>query len=133
VLRIKLGASGPSNTFYGQPTWFPTTRTLVVDGAVIPGRNGTNGAVGLRLQKNCTFKMAWSVSIGGGPQPQPLAAGRVAFVTATSVAKVYAIDSQTGLIVNSFDPKRPTYASPMMAGSRLILGTADGTVFAFGT
>jgi hypothetical protein len=132
VLRIKLGASGDRNTFYAEPTWFPATRTLLVDGAAIPGGNGTNGAVGLRLQKNCTFRVAWSVNIGGGPQPQPLAAGRVAFVTATSVAKVYAVDSQTGLIVNTFDTKQATYASPMIAGSRLILGAADGTVFAFG-
>jgi hypothetical protein len=72
------------------------------------------------------------VNIGGGPQPQPLAAGRVAFVTATSVAKVYAIDAQTGLIVNTFDTKQAAYTSPMIAGSRLILGAADGTVLAFG-
>jgi hypothetical protein len=132
VLRMKLGASGATSTFYAQPTWFPATRTLLVDGAAIPDGGGTKGAVGLRLQKNCTFKVAWSVNIGGGVQPQPLATGRVAFVTATSVAKVYAIDSQTGLILNSFDTKQSAFTAPMIAGSLLIVGAADGTVFAFG-
>jgi outer membrane protein assembly factor BamB len=132
VLRLKLGESGATNTFYAQPTWFPATRTLVVDGTMIPGGQGTKGAVGLRLQKNCTFKQAWSVNIGGGVQPQPLAAGRVAFVPATSFSKVYAIDSQTGVILNAFETGQPTYTAPMIAGSLLLLGSADGTVFAFG-
>jgi hypothetical protein len=133
VVRAKLGESGPANTFYAQPTWLPGTRTLVVDGTAIPGGAGANGAVGLRLQKDCTFKLAWSVNIGGGPQPQPLAAGRVAFVTSTRSGKVYAVDSQTGRILNTFNTVRAPYAAPMMAGSFLILGAADGTVFAFGS
>jgi hypothetical protein len=64
--------------------------------------------------------------------PQPLAAGRVAFVPATSFSKVYAIDSQTGVILNAFETGQPTYTAPMIAGSLLLLGSADGTVFAFG-
>jgi outer membrane protein assembly factor BamB len=133
VLRMRLGASGPANTFFAQPTWLPATRTLVVDGAAIPGSSGANGAVGLRLQKNCTFKLAWSVQIGGGPTPQPLAAGRVAFVTSPRVGKVYAVDSQTGAMLKTFDAKGvPTYAAPMIAGSYLVLTTADGTVYAYG-
>jgi outer membrane protein assembly factor BamB len=132
VLRMKLGGPGSNNTFFAQPTWFPAARTLLVDGAVLPGGGGSSGAVGLRLQKNCTFKVAWTANIGGGVQPQPLAAGRVAFVPATSVAKVFAIDSQTGAILKTFDTKQATYAAPMMAGSLLILAAADGTVFAFG-
>ena len=132
VLRIKLGASGSGNTFYAQPTWLPATHTLVVDGVVLPHGGGAKGAVGLRLQKDCTFKPAWSVNIGGGVEPQPLAAGRVAFVPATSVSKVYAVDSQTGLILNAFDTKQPAYTAPMIAGSLLVLGGADGTIFAFG-
>ena len=72
VLRMKLGESGRANTFYAEPTWVPATRTLVVDGVVIPGGSGASGAVGLRLRQNCTFRLAWSVSIGGGVQPQPL-------------------------------------------------------------
>jgi outer membrane protein assembly factor BamB len=132
VLRMKLGESGKANTFYAEPTWFPATRTLVVDGAAIPGRPGANGAVGLRLRKDCTFGLAWSVNIGGGPQPQPLAAGRVAFVTSTKTAKVYAIDSQTGRILNTFATDSPTYAAPMIAGPYLVLATADGKVLTFG-
>jgi outer membrane protein assembly factor BamB len=132
VLRMKLGESGKANTFYAEPTWFPATRTLVVDGAAIPGRTGANGAVGLRLRKNCTFQLAWSVNIGGGPQPQPLAAGRVAFVTSTKTARVFALDSQTGRILNTFKTDSPTYAAPMLAGPYLVLGAADGTVLAFG-
>jgi hypothetical protein len=132
VLRLKLGTDGANNTFYAQPTWFPATRTLVVDGVSIPGGAGTKGAVGLRLQKNCTFKLAWSVNIGGGVQPQPLAAGRVAFVPATSVAKLYAIDSQTGLILKAFDTGQAAYTAPMVAGELVIVGAADGTILAFG-
>ncbi len=133
VLRMKLGASGPANTFFAQPAWLPATRTLVIDGAAIPGSSDANGAVGLRLQKNCTFKLAWSVDIGGGPTPQPLAAGRVAFVTSPRAGKVYAVDSQTGLTLNTFDTKGvPTYAAPMIAGPFLVLTTADGTVYAYG-
>jgi outer membrane protein assembly factor BamB len=131
VLRMKLGESGRANTFYAEPTWVRETRTLVVNGVVIPNGSGANGAVGLRLRKNCTFRLAWSVSIGGGPQPQPLAAGRVTFVTSTKTAKVYAIDSQTGRILRTFKTDSPTYAAPMIAGSFLVLGTADGNVFAF--
>ena len=132
VLRMKLGESGKANTFYAEPTWLPATRTLVVDGVVIPGKGGATGAIGLRLRKDCTFGVAWSVSIGGGPQPQPLAAGRVAFVTSTRTARVYAVDSQTGRILNRFRTSSPAYAAPMIAGPFLVLGAADGTVFAFG-
>jgi outer membrane protein assembly factor BamB len=132
VLRMKLGESGRANTFYAQPTWLPATRTLVVDGVAIPGAAGANGAIGLRLRKNCTFKLAWRVNIGGGIQPQPLAAGRVAFLTSTVAGKVFAIDSQSGVILHTFVLRRATYAAPMVAGSLLILGGADGTIFAFG-
>jgi outer membrane protein assembly factor BamB len=132
VLRMKLGESGRANTFYAEPTWVPATRTLVVDGVVIPGGSGASGAVGLRLRQNCTFRLAWSVSIGGGVQPQPLAAGRVTFVTSTKTAKVYAVDSQDGRILRTFRTDSPTYAAPMIAGSFLVLATADGKVLAFG-
>jgi len=132
VLRMKLGESGRANTFYAEPTWVPATRTLVVDGVVIPGRSGANGAIGLRLRTNCTFRLAWSASIGGGTQPQPLAAGRVAFVTSTKTARVYAIDSQSGRILRTLKTGSPTYAAPMIAGSFLVLATADGKVLAFG-
>lgn len=132
VLRIKLGESGKANTFYAEPTWLPATRTLVVDGAVIPGGGGSSGAVGLRLRRNCTFRLAWSASIGGGPQPQPLAAGRVVFVTSSKASRVYAIDSQAGRILNTFRTDSPTYTAPMIAGSFLIVGGSDGRVFAFG-
>jgi len=132
VLRLRLGQSGSGNTFYAQPTWFPATRTLVVDGAMIPGGQGTEGAVGLRLQKDCKFTLAWGVNIGGGVAPQPLAAGRVGFVSATRVGKVYAIDAQTGLILNTFDTKQAAYTAPMSAGSSVIVGSADGTVYSFG-
>jgi len=132
VLRMKLGESGRANTFYAEPTWVPATRTLVVDGVVIPGRSGANGAIGLRLRTNCTFRLAWSASIGGGTQPQPLAAGRVAFLTSTKTARVYAIDSQSGRILRTLKTGSPTYAAPMIAGSFLVLATADGKVLAFG-
>ena len=130
---MKLFSIGPVNTFFAQPTWFRATRTLVVDGAAIPGSSDANGAVGLRLQQNCTFRLAWSVNIGGGPTPQPLAAGRVAFVTSPRAGKVYAVDSQTGLTLNTFDSKGvATYAAPMIADTFLVLTTADGTVSAYG-
>ena len=53
-------------------------------------------------------------------------------MTSTKTAKVYAVDSQDGRILRTFRTDSPTYAAPMIAGSFLVLATADGKVLAFG-
>ena len=132
LLRMKLGQPGANNTFYAQPTWFAATRTLVVDGVALPNGSGDKGAVGLRVSSKCKFSVEWSLNIGGGVAPQPLATGRVAFVAATAVGKVYAVDSASGVILNSFDTGGAAYTAPMLAGGMVVLGSEDGTVRAFG-
>ena len=134
LVRKRLGQQGATNdTFYAQPTWFPATRTLVVDGVALPDGSEASGAVGLHISSTCKFSVGWSLNIGGGVEPQPLAAGQVAFVPATAVGKVYAVSSGSGLILNSFDTGGPAYTAPMLADGLVVVGSADGTVRAFGS
>ena len=73
LLRKRLGQRGATNdTFYAQPTWFPATRTLVVDGVALPDGSEASGAVGLHISSTCKFSVGWSLNIGGGVAPQPL-------------------------------------------------------------
>ena len=131
--RMKLGQTGANNTFYAQPTWLPATRTLLVDGVELPDGGGANGAIGLHISPNCKFSVGWSLNIGGGVEPQSLATGQVAFVPATAVGKLYAVNTGSGVIVNAFDTGGPAYTAPMLAAGLVIVGSADGTVRAFGS
>ena len=131
LVRIRFGASGADNTFYAQPTWDAATKMLVVGGASLA--NGGAGAVGLRLGKGCTFSQAWSADVGGGIQPQPLAVGRVVFVSATANSTLAAINSATGTVLRVLKTGSPAFTAPMMAGRLVVVGTATGSVEAFGT
>ena len=133
LLRMRLGRDGVNNTFYAQPTWLPATRTLLVDGVEIPDGGGAAGALGLHISSNCKFSVGWSLNLGGGVEPQSLAAGQVAFVPATAVGKLYAVNTASGVIVNAFDTGGPAYTAPMLAAGLVIVGSADGTVRAFGS
>jgi hypothetical protein len=105
----------------------------VVDGVALPDGSEASGAVGLHISSTCKFSVGWSLNIGGGVAPQPLSAGQVAFVPATAVGKVYAVNSGSGLILNSFDTGGPAYTAPMLADGLVVVGSADGTVRAFGS
>jgi outer membrane protein assembly factor BamB len=130
VLRKKLAASA-STTFFAEPTWFPSTRMLLVDGAGQSG--GGSGVVAFHVAAKCTFVPAWSANIGGGTtEPQPLAAGSVAFVSASSEAKLYAIDTSNGQILATLPTGSPDYTAPMVAGNLVVVGTDDGRLIAFG-
>jgi outer membrane protein assembly factor BamB len=130
VLRRKLGAPADA-TFFAEPTWFPATNMLVVDGAAMS--SGGNGVVGFHLSSKCTFTPAWETKIGGGStEPQPLAVGPVAFASATSQAKLYAIDSANGQILATLGTGSPDYTAPMVAGDNVVVGNDDGELIAFG-
>ncbi len=132
VLRARIGPVSSSDAFLAQPTWFPETRMLVVaqaafgDGAVI-----SRGVAGFRLMSGCRFRLAWTLNIGGGVQPQPLGVGRVAFVSASAIGKLAAIDTGTGRLLNLLQTGL-AYAPPMSANGLVVSAAADGTVRAFG-
>lgn len=130
VVRLQLGAYGANSTFYAQPTWDASSKTLVVGGALLS--NGGSGAVGLRLGSGCTFSTAWQTGVGGGVQPQPLVAGSIVFVSATAVDKLAALDTATGRVITEFDTGSPAFTAPMMAGPLVVVGTATGSVLAYG-
>ncbi|HEY7398167.1 MAG TPA: PQQ-binding-like beta-propeller repeat protein [Gaiellaceae bacterium] len=131
IVRMKLGQAAADDTFYAQPTWIASSGTLVVGGVSLP--NGGAGAVGLRLGKGCTFTEAWQADIGGGVQPQPLGSGDVVFVSATATHSLDAIDAASGRLVADLDLGTAGYTAPMMAGSLVVVGTASGSVQAFGS
>jgi hypothetical protein len=135
LVRTRLGPTASANEpFHGQPTWFRSTRTLVVAGAAFERDSEMRrGVVGLRLGPGCTFSIAWKANIGGGVQPQPLALGTVAFVSATGVGKLVALDSATGEVLTRLDTGGPAFTAPMVAGDVVVVGGSDGTVRAFGS
>ncbi len=130
VFRRKLAAS-VSSTFLAQPTWFPSTKMLLVDGAGLP--SGGNGVIAFHLTTKCTFVSAWGANIGGGTiEPQPLAAGAVAFASASGQAKLYAIDTANGQILATLGTGSPDYNAPMVAGNNVVVGNDDGELIAYG-
>jgi outer membrane protein assembly factor BamB len=132
LLRAQIGPTSSSDGFLAQPTWFPETRMLVVAQAAFgDGAQLSRGVAGFRVVAGCRFRLAWTLNIGGGTQPQPLGVGRVAFVAASAIGKLAAVDTGTGRLLNLLDTG-PAYAPPMSANGLVVSAAADGTVRAYG-
>ncbi len=133
VLRALLGQPGANNTFFAEPAWDASANMLVVDDAQVRGGDGSNGAAGLTPGKNCTFRVAWHINIGGGVAPQPLAAGPVVFAPATAAGQLAALDARTGAVLALLETNGPAYTAPMVADGRVLVGSGSGALLAFGT
>ena len=89
--------------------------------------------IAFHLTTKCTFVSAWGANIGGGTiEPQPLAAGAVAFASASGQAKLYAIDTANGQILATLGTGSPDYNAPMVAGNNVVVGNDDGELIAYG-
>ncbi len=132
VFRTLFGQRGANNTFFAEPTWDAAAKTLVVDDAQVRGGDGSNGAVGLRLVDGCRFRVAWHINIGGGVDPQPLAAGPVVFAPATAAGQLAILDARTGAVITLLETDGPAYTAPMIADGRVLVGSSSGALLAFG-
>jgi outer membrane protein assembly factor BamB len=132
LVRDLFGQRGANNTFFAEPTWDATAKMLVVDDAQVQGGDGSNGAVGLKLGAGCTFHIAWHINIGGGVDPQPLAAGPVVFAPATAAGQLAVLNASTGAIVSLLQTNGPAYTAPMIADGRVLVSSSSGTLLAFG-
>jgi outer membrane protein assembly factor BamB len=47
--------------------------------------------------------------------------------------RLYALELETGKLVEEFDAGAPLTASPAIAAGRLVLGTTDGQLLCFGS
>lgn len=132
LVRDLFGESGVNNTFFAEPTWDASAKMLVVDDAQVRGGDGSNGAVGLQLAGNCTFRIAWHINIGGGVDPQPLAAGPVVFAPATAAGQLAILNAGTGAVLTLLSTDGPAYTAPMVADGRVLVASASGSLLAFG-
>ncbi len=132
VLRELFGEPGANNTFFAEPTWDASASTLVVDDTLLRGGDGSKGAVGLTLVKGCAFRVAWHINIGGGVDPQPLAAGPVVFAPATAAGQLAALDARTGAVLALLDTNGAAYTAPMVADGRVLVDSSSGALLAFG-
>jgi outer membrane protein assembly factor BamB len=130
VFSVRAGPSDANDSLLSQPTWFATTRTLVVGQGMTQTGDRVRGPIGFRLRSGCRFERVWQSNIGGGPIAQPLAIGRLAVVNAPAIEQIAVIDSGTGAIVRLL-ATGISYAPPIAVGRTLFTAAADGTAQAF--
>ncbi len=132
LFKARIGPTTANDGFLAQPTWFPSTRTLVVAQAQYAEEGETRrGLAGFRVDGRCRFSRAWTLNVGGGAQPQPLGIGPIALSVASAIGKVAVVESRTGRLLKLLDTG-PAYAPLMVAGAYVVSAAADGTVRAFG-
>jgi outer membrane protein assembly factor BamB len=89
------------------------------------------GVVGLKVQSDCTLKVAWSAALGGNSQPNstPTVANGVVFVGEGNGGRVHAYDATTGahLWDSGAASGGATYAAPIVAEGKLFIGSWNGT------
>lgn len=133
LFKAKIGPTDANDGFLAQPTWFPSTRTLVVAQAQYATDGDTHrGLAGFRVDGRCRFARAWTANVGGGAQPQPLGIGEIVLAVASASGKVAVVDSRTGTLLRLLETG-PAYAPLMVAGTYVVSGAADGTIRAFGS
>jgi outer membrane protein assembly factor BamB len=122
-----LGSGGVG----GVPAWWAGGGMVFVSD-VGPGVAGVaGGVVGLKVQSDCTLKVAWSAGLGGNTQPDstPTVANGVAFVGEGNSGKVHAYDASTGqhLWDSGAASGGPVFAAPIVADGKLIVGSWNGS------
>jgi hypothetical protein len=133
LFKARIGPTNANDGFLAQPTWFPSTRTLVVAQAQYVADGETRrGLAGFHLDGRCRFARAWTLNVGGGAQPQPLGVGRIALAVASAIGKIAVVDSRTGTLLRLLETG-PAFAPLMVAGRYVISGSIDGTIRAFGS
>jgi outer membrane protein assembly factor BamB len=89
------------------------------------------GVVALKIQSDCTLKVAWSAAVGGNSAPNstPTVANGVVFVGEGNSGRVIAFDAATGtrLWDSGAASGGATYAAPIVADGKLIVGSWNGT------
>jgi outer membrane protein assembly factor BamB len=115
----------------GVPAYWAAGRMLYVTD-VGTGIGGiAAGVVGLSVQAGCTLQVVWSATLGGNASPDstPTVANGVVYVGDGSTGAVHAYNAQTGvhLWTSGPIPGGATYAAPIVADGRLIVGSWDGS------
>ncbi len=131
LFKAQIGPTTANDGFLAQPTWFPSTRTLVVAQAQFSkGGETQRGLAGYRVDGRCRFAPAWTLNVGGGPQPQPLGVGSIALSAASAIGKIAVVDTRTGTLLNLLETG-PAYAPLTAAGTSIVSGAGDGTIRSF--
>lgn len=131
LFKAQIGPSGSNDGFLAQPTWFPSTRTLVVAQAEYPAEGEIQrGLAGFRVDSRCRISRTWTLNVGGGAQPQPLGVGGIALSVAPAIGKIAVVDSRSGALLKLLDTG-PAFAPLMVAGTCVISASSDGTIRAF--
>ena len=78
-----------------------------------------------------TGKALWTYDMKARIDASPVVAGDVVFVASKS-GELSSLNLKTGSLVWKFETGSPIVASPSISNGRLVIGTLDGTVYAFG-
>jgi outer membrane protein assembly factor BamB len=120
-----LGSGGVG----GVPAFWPAGNMVFVADAGAGVNGVAAGAIGLRVNADCTLSVAWSAALGGGgaPNSTPTVANGVVFVGTGSTGAVQAYNAQTGAALWSSGALGSTFAAPSVGDGKLFVGSWDGS------
>lgn len=109
----------------GQPAWSPRTRSLYVVGHARLFR--------LALQRDCSFRVAWSIPLGSGSvNGPPVVAGDVLWFSVAERHALLAVDAASGEVLWTGSVGEPAYAAPTVLDGRVYVAGFSGMVKGFG-
>jgi outer membrane protein assembly factor BamB len=79
-----------------------------------------------------TGKALWTHNNRAAVDASPVLVGTDRVVSADKSGEIVQLDTRTGKPVWRFDAGSPVEASPAVGRGRLVVGTADGTLYCFG-
>jgi len=131
-----IGPDDLATPFIGEPSYSPDLNMLYIANARVYGPDGPthfDAAVAFGIGPGCTIadSPTWIADVGEGTKPPPLIVDDVAFVAGGNDGDLFALDARTGATLLTVGLDGLAYSPPALAGDKVLIGTAAGTLYAF--
>lgn len=138
IWSAHIGPDDLATPFIGEPSYSPTLNMLFIANARVYGPDGQpthfDAAVSFAIGPGCTIAQTptWIADAGEGTKPPPLIVNDVVFIAGGDFGALIALDANTGATLLTATLDGLAYSPPAFAGNKVLIGTAAGTLFAFG-